>query len=96
MQLWVGEDPDSRRALSVSARPVRDRIGRLTGAVVAHHDVTDLLRAVRVKDDFVAIVSHELRTPLTSALAYLELLDDSADVTAEGHQQVTAPPAATC
>ncbi|GAA1439257.1 hypothetical protein GCM10009641_46540 [Mycobacterium cookii] len=88
--LWVGEDPDSRRALSVSARPVRDRFGRLSGAVVAHQDVTDLLRAVRAKDDFVATVSHELRTPLTSALAYLELLDDSGDVTAEGHQQVGA------
>ncbi len=88
--LWIGEDPDSRRALSVSARPVRDRIGRLTGAVVAHQDVTDLLRAVRAKDEFVAMVSHELRTPLTSALAYLELLDDSGDVTAEGHQQVGA------
>ena len=45
--------------------------------MLAYHDVTDLIRATRVKDDFVAIVSHELRTPLTSALAYLELLDDS-------------------
>lgn len=88
--LMVGEDPESRRALSVSARPVRDRVGRLTGAVVAHQDVTDLLPAVRAKDDFVAIVSHELRTPLTAALAYLELLDDSGDVTPEGHQQVGA------
>jgi PAS domain S-box-containing protein len=46
--------------------------------------------AVKVKDDFVATVSHELRTPLTSALAHLELLDDSRDVGVEGHQQVSA------
>lgn len=88
--VWIGEDPEARRALSVSARPVHDRLGALTGAVLAYQDVTDLIRAVRVRDDFVAIVSHELRTPLTAALAYLELLDDSRDVTDEGHQQVSA------
>jgi two-component system, OmpR family, phosphate regulon sensor histidine kinase PhoR len=90
MLLWVGEDPLTRHALSVSARPIHDRVGALTGAVLAYHDVTDLMRAVKVKDDFVSTVSHELRTPLTSALAYLELLDESTDVSPEGHQQVTA------
>jgi len=88
--VWIGQRPTTRRALSVSARPVHDRLGAFTGAVLAYHDVTDLVRAVRVKDDFMATVSHELRTPLTAALAYLELLDESADVSAEGHQQVTA------
>ncbi len=88
--VWIGDEPAARRALSISARPVRDRLGALTGAVLAYHDVTDLIRAVQVKDDFMATVSHELRTPLTSALAYLELLDESTDVSAEGHQQVTA------
>jgi two-component system phosphate regulon sensor histidine kinase PhoR len=43
-----------------------------------------------VKDEFVSTISHELRTPLTAALAYLELLDESTDVTPDGHQQVTA------
>ena len=90
VHVWVGEDPHSRRALSVSARRVLDRSGELTGAVLAYHDVTDLVRAMGVKDDFVSTISHELRTPLTAALAYLELLDESTDVTPEGHQQVTA------
>ena len=90
VRLWVGEDPHSRRALSVSARRVLDRSGGLAGAVLAYHDVTDLVRAMGVKDEFVSTISHELRTPLTAAMAYLELLDESTDVSAEGHQQVTA------
>lgn len=90
LRLWVGEDPHSRRALSVSARRVLDRTGEPAGAVLAYHDVTDLVRAMGVKDEFVSTISHELRTPLTAALAYLELLDESTDVTPEGHQQVTA------
>ena len=90
LRLWVGEDPHTRRALSVSARRVLDRSGELAGAVLAYHDVTDLVRAMGVKDEFVSTISHELRTPLTAALAYLELLDESDDVTPEGHQQVTA------
>jgi PAS domain S-box-containing protein len=90
VRLWVGEHPHARRALSVSARRVLDRSGALAGAVLAYHDVTDLVRAMSVKDEFVSTISHELRTPLTAALAYLELLDESTDVTPEGHQQVTA------
>jgi two-component system phosphate regulon sensor histidine kinase PhoR len=90
VRLWVGEDPHARRALSVSARRVLDRSGGLAGAVLAYHDVTDLVRAMGVKDEFVSSISHELRTPLTAALAYLELLDESTDVSPEGHQQVTA------
>ena len=88
--IWIGEEPASRRALSVSARTVRDRGGSLTGAVLAYNDVTELIRAVKVKDEFVSTVSHELRTPLTAALAYLELLDESVAPVPDAHQQVTA------
>lgn len=88
--IWIGEEPTTRRALSVSARSVHDREGAFTGAVLAYHDVTDMLRASAVKDEFISSVSHELRTPLTSALAYLELLDDSPAVTDDVRQQVAA------
>ena len=87
--VWIGEDPTARRAISVTARTYDDRDGDLTGAVLAYSDVTELIQAVNVKDDFVATVSHELRTPLTSALAYLELLE-SGGVSADVHRQVTA------
>ena len=88
--VWIGEDPVARRAVSVSARCVRDRFGVMTGAALAYHDVTELLGAIRVKDEFVASVSHELRTPLTSAMAHLELLEDSPDVGEDARRQVAA------
>ena len=87
--LWVGEDPHTRRAMSVSARSVRDRHGAFVGAALAYHDVTDLVRAIKVKDEFVTTVSHELRTPLTSALAHLELLEDTG-VGDDVRRQLTA------
>jgi signal transduction histidine kinase len=74
--IWVGTDPGSRLALSVSARPLVGERGDVEGAVLAYHDITDLMRALRVKDDFVAAVSHELRTPLTSIIGYLDLAAD--------------------
>ena len=88
--IWVGPDPRTRRALSVSARSIRDGSGVLTGAALAFQDVTELMRAIRAKDEFVGTVSHELRTPLTSAMAYLELIDESSEISPRVHQQVTS------
>lgn len=88
--IWVGADPRCRRALSVSARSIRDGSAVLTGAALAFQDVTELMRAIRAKDEFVGTVSHELRTPLTSAMAYLELIDESSEIGPRVQQQVTA------
>jgi two-component system phosphate regulon sensor histidine kinase PhoR len=45
--------------------------------IVVFHDVTDLKRLERIRQDFVANVSHELRTPLTTIRGYVEaLLED--------------------
>ena len=74
--VWVGADPAHRRALSVSARPMFDEQGDFGGAVLAYKDITDLMRALHVKDEFIASVSHELRTPLTSIIGYLDLVRD--------------------
>ena len=49
-----------------------------TGAVLVFHDVTDLRRLERLRQDFVANVSHELKTPLAAIKAYTETLLDSA------------------
>ncbi len=87
VRIWVGTDPVTRRALSVSARRVRSSDGEFAGAALAYHDVTDFMRALRVKDEFVASVSHELRTPLTSIVGYVNILlereDLPRDVTAQ-------------
>lgn len=71
---WVGSDPQTRKAFSTSARVVRGPSGERLGAALAYQEITDLVRAIQVKDAFVASISHELRTPLTSVLGYLELL----------------------
>ncbi|MCW2791494.1 MAG: sensor signal transduction histidine kinase [Nocardioides sp.] len=71
---WVGADPLTRRAFSTSARQVRGPTGERLGAALAYQDITDLMRAMKVQDEFVSSVSHELRTPLTSVLGHLEML----------------------
>lgn len=82
--IWVGEDPGLRRAFAVSVSPFFTPEGEFDGAVLAYHDVTELMTAARLKDEFVATVSHELRTPLTSIVGYVDvLLEDVDDIPAE-------------
>jgi len=80
VRMWIGRDPLTRRALSVSARRVENDAGQLAGASLAYKDVTDYMKALRVKDEFVASVSHELRTPLTSIVGYVNILLERDDL----------------
>jgi two-component system, OmpR family, phosphate regulon sensor histidine kinase PhoR len=77
---WVGADPRTRAAFSTSARQVRGPSGERLGAALAYQEITDLMRAMQVQDEFVSSVSHELRTPLTSVLGYLEMLCEHEDL----------------
>jgi signal transduction histidine kinase len=81
--IWVGSDPLTRRALAVSSRVVRDDDGRFAGAALAYKDVTDFMRALEVKEEFVASVSHELRTPLTSIHGFTSLVLERDDLPEE-------------
>ena len=70
-----------QRMFVVTASPVRasDWHGAKTeekpsGAVVVLHDVTELRRLERVRQDFVANVSHEFKTPLTAIQGFAETL----------------------
>ncbi|WP_218712596.1 cell wall metabolism sensor histidine kinase WalK [Arthrobacter sp. BF1] len=71
-QIWIGTG-EQARALSTTARIMRHDDGRSEGAVIAFHDVTDMVNALSAKDDFVANVSHEFRTPLTAIQSYIDL-----------------------
>ncbi|MCU0249933.1 MAG: cell wall metabolism sensor histidine kinase WalK [Vicinamibacterales bacterium] len=81
-QTIVGEElvvqhPDGREIpILVSAAPLREDNGRISGAVAAFQDITSLYEVDRLKSEFVSIVSHELRTPLTSIKGALQLLID--------------------
>lgn len=78
--VWLGAG-NKQRAITTSARAMKDPDGKFAGSVIVFSDVTDLVDALAAKDDFVSSVSHEFRTPLTSILGYVELLleDDPGD-----------------
>ncbi|MBI3540422.1 MAG: HAMP domain-containing protein [Candidatus Eisenbacteria bacterium] len=71
LRLWAPEP----RLVHASATPL---VG--DAVLLVLHDLTEVERLHRVRQDFVANVSHELRTPLTSLRGYAEtLLDGGLD-----------------
>lgn len=62
------------REVVVDAQKIINTDGVNLGAVAVIHDVTELKKTEKLKNEFVSIVSHELRTPLTSIRGSLGLL----------------------
>jgi two-component system phosphate regulon sensor histidine kinase PhoR len=72
------------QSFSVTAAPVKAldsasgdhdlATAKPSGAVVVLHEVTELRRLERVRQDFVANVSHEFKTPLTAIQGFAETL----------------------
>jgi two-component system phosphate regulon sensor histidine kinase PhoR len=60
------------RSFAATATPVR--AGGASGAVLVLHEISELRRLERVRQDFVANVSHEFRTPLTAIQGFSETL----------------------
>ena len=80
-------DGEARR-IEVSATPLRDSNGKITGIVEVNHDVTAFERlntqlreaketaekADLAKSVFVATLSHEIRTPMNAVIGITDLL----------------------
>lgn len=70
----VIEADGERRLLSWRISPVNHHDGRISGAVMVLHDVTDQRTFERVRNEFVLRASHELRTPVTGMQMAFSLL----------------------
>jgi len=65
------------KILKVNGVPIM-RNNKLEGAILVFHDITELRRLEKIRQDFVANVSHELRTPISSIKGYAETLLEGA------------------
>ncbi|MBX9655867.1 PAS domain-containing protein, partial [bacterium] len=63
------------RVLSFRGRSLT--VGSGSGIIIVLHDITELRRLERLRQDFFASVSHELKTPLAAIKAYTETLLDA-------------------
>ncbi len=54
--------------------PIKDKDGKVTGAVCVFRDVTKKKEVERMRSEFVSTASHELRTPITAISGYIELV----------------------
>jgi len=75
----------SSRTLQYAITPLADddELGAIVGTA---EDVTEHIRAARLKEEFVSTVSHELRTPLTAIRGALSLLGGDLPAGAEAHR----------
>jgi PAS domain S-box-containing protein len=62
-----------RFPLLASAEILPAMSGHPAAVVLALQDVSELVRAIRARDDFLSIASHELKTPLTSLKMQVQL-----------------------
>jgi len=70
----VIEADGEKRLLAWRMSPVNHQDGRISGAVMVLHDVTDQRTFERVRNEFVLRASHELRTPVTGMQMAFSLL----------------------
>lgn len=79
-----------RFPLLASAQSLPAMSGHPAAIVLAFQDVTELVRAIRARDEFLSIASHELKTPLTSLKMQVQLRERAL---AAGNTSAFAPAA---
>ncbi len=73
-----------RRNLLVSGGPVVVREGQPPLTVTTTHDITELRRLEKAKDEFLQVLAHELRNPLAAAFGLVQLSARKAKARPEG------------
>lgn len=74
LELLLHHKNNTIRDVVIYAQRITNSDGLILGAVAVIHDVTELKKTQKLKNEFVSIVSHELRTPLTSIRGSIGLL----------------------
>ncbi|MBL7478437.1 MHYT domain-containing protein [Legionella bononiensis] len=74
VELIMNFTSNTIRDVVMDGQKIVNSDGDILGAVAVVHDITELKRTEKLKNEFVSIVSHELRTPLTSIRGSLGLL----------------------
>jgi signal transduction histidine kinase/CheY-like chemotaxis protein len=88
VEMRVRRKADDEAIICVSAAPLLNKDGNVSGAVAVLHDVTENRKLIeelrdanrrleeynRLKAEFVANMSHELRTPLTAIIGFAQLM----------------------
>jgi signal transduction histidine kinase len=87
-QLVVWHTPAGRFPVLASAEWLPATGDHAEAVVLAFQDVTELVRAIRARDEFLSIASHELRTPLTSLRMQVQLRERAL---AKGNLSAFAP-----
>jgi len=59
----------------IKISPLKDHQGKVIGTLGVFYDVTEHVKTLKMKTDFIANVSHEIRTPLTSLQGYSQILE---------------------
>ncbi len=74
MQMSTAVSPDQSLICEITAVPVLDANGRLTGTVWTLYDISDLRKLELARNQFVSNISHEFRTPLSNIKLYVSLM----------------------
>lgn len=73
---FVKKRGNKKVQISSSYSPIKDKNGKLTGAICVFRDVTAAKEVERLRNEFVSTASHELRTPITAMEGYMELIEN--------------------
>ncbi|XXX75939.1 PAS domain S-box protein [Sorangium sp. So ce134] len=73
-EIVIHQADGSSRTFLIAAAPLRDRAGKITGAVVAGEDVSPLKELARMREEWTSIIAHDLRQPVTTIVLQASML----------------------